>query len=343
MINSNYSVLKVAIFISVLLLSFVTLNMIGFSNLMWLHYAIAAFLVVYFFMLMIIPNALSNVKTAPYFFLTPAMFLFMIFVIIPIIMSFTLSLYESDGSYKEWVGLANYRELMGDYIFHRALINNALWLIFFLLAPVFGLLLALFLNQEIKGIRLAKTLFFFPFVISLVVVGMVYTWFFNPDYGLLFKLIGNFLPSNFEILGDERFATFGIIFAALWPQTAYCLIIYLAGLSALNGEQIEAAKIDGAKGFSMFKHIIFPQLAPATFIAIVVTIIGALRSFDIIAIMTNGGPYNSSQVLSLYVYQKSIDEYLEGYGSAVAVVLFAIMMIFITFFIRHMIKQEQRS
>ena len=160
-----------------------------------------------------------------------------------------------------------------------------------MLAPVFGLALSLFLNQEIRGMRTIKSLFFFPFVINLVVIGLVFSWFYNPDLGLLallFRLVG---LEPIPILADENLATYGIIIAALWPQTAYCLILYLTGLTGISSQLVEAGKIDGAGGLSMFRHIILPQLRPATIVAVTVTVIGSLRSFDLIAIMTAGGPW----------------------------------------------------
>ncbi len=324
------------------LLSLLLIFAVGIQNLAWVHYVIIIFILAYGGGLAFIPKAMYNPKIAPYFFMAPAAFLFILLVILPIILSFRLSFFESDGlGYDQFVGLANYQEMLWDEIVYKALINNFLWLAFFLLAPVFGLSLALFLNQKIKGIKIVKSLFFFPFVISLVVVAMVFTWFYDPNYGLMIKLFGFLLPEGFNVLGNEHLATFGIILAGIWPQTAYCLIIYLAGLTSINSEQIEAARMDGAKGFGMLWNIILPQLSAASFIAIVVTVIGALRSFDLIAIMTDGGPFNSSQVLSLYMYQQAVMNYRAGYGSAIAVVLFLIMSLFIAFFIRHMLKQER--
>jgi multiple sugar transport system permease protein len=121
------------------------------------------------------------------------------------------------------------------------------------------------------------------------------------------------------------------------------MILYLTGLNNLNPEQIEAARMDNARGLACLWHVILPQLAPATFIAMVVTVIGALRSFDLVSIMTAGGPYGSSQVLSYFMYEQALSEYgyRMGYGAAIAVVLFAIMMVFITLFIVRMIMQER--
>ena len=142
--------------------------------------------------------------------------------------------------------------------------------------------------------RIYKSLFFFPFVISQVVVGMVFTWFYDPTNGLLNEILAGFGLNPLLILGDEKLVTYGIIAAGLWPQTAYCMILYLTGLNSINAEIVEAARLDNAKGFNMLWHIILPQLRPATFIAVVVTIIGALRSFDLVSIMTDGGPWGSS-------------------------------------------------
>jgi multiple sugar transport system permease protein len=143
------------------------------------------------------------------------------------------------------------------------------------------------------------------------------------------------------VLGDPRYATLGIVFAALWPQTAYCMILYLTGLTALNAEQIEAARMEGAHGWSMLWHVILPQLRPTTFMAIVVTIIGALRSFDLISVMTGGGPFESSTVLAYYMYDQAIKYYRIGYSAAVAVVLFGIMLVYIVYHLRRMLRTEQ--
>ncbi|TYL22893.1 sugar ABC transporter permease, partial [Streptococcus pyogenes] len=155
--------------------------------------------------------------------------------------------------------------------------------VLYLLAVPVGLGVALFLNQTVTGIRLYKSLFFFPFVISQVVVGLIFTWFYAPNFGLFSKLIEDITGQQIAILGDERFVTFGIIAAGLWPQIAYCMILYLTGLNNINPEQVEAARMDGAKGWSMLWNIVIPQLRPATFIAVVVTVIGALRSFDLVS------------------------------------------------------------
>ena len=181
-------------------------------------------------------------------------------------------------------------------------------------------------------------------MISQVVVGLVFTWFYDPAFGGLNLMLGWVGLGPINVLGDERYVTYGVIIAGLWPQTAYCMILYLTGLNGVNPEQIEAGRLDGAKGWRMLWHVVLPQLRPATFIAFVVTIIGALRSFDLISIMTGGGPYGSSRVLAYYMFEVALSEYgfRMGYGAAIAVVLFLIMLCFIAYFLWSMYRGEKR-
>jgi len=286
----------------------------------------------------------NKLTITPWLFLLPGLLFFSFYVLLPIIQSFNISFYKWDGmGVPEYVGIKNYQKLMTDRAFEISLWNNLKWLILYLLAIPAGLAMALFLNQNVTGIRLYKSLFFFPFVISQVVVGLVFTWFYDPRFGLFNQLLTLLGLEPVSVLGDPATVTYGIIIAGLWPQTAYCMILYLTGLNALDPEQVEAARIDGAKGHRMLWYVILPQLWPATFIAFVVTIIGALRSFDLISIMTRGGPFGQSRVLSYYMYEKALSEYgfRMGYGAAIAVVLFLIMLVFIVGFLVSMYRQEK--
>ncbi|MGV1754139.1 carbohydrate ABC transporter permease [Agrobacterium sp. CG674] len=285
-------------------------------------------------------------KLAPWLFLAPGLLMFVLYVLVPIFESIWISFHDWDGMGEmSWIGFGNYAELLQDDTFYVSLKNNIIWLVLYLLSIPAGLAVALFLNQNVRGIRLYKSLFFFPFVISQVVVGLMFTWFYAPDFGLFSKLLEWLTGQQIAILADENYVTYGIIIAGLWPQTAYCMILYLTGLNNINPEQVEAARMDGAKGFKLLWNIILPQLAPATFIAMVVTVIGSLRSFDLVSVMTAGGPYGSSSVLSYFMYEQALSEYgfRMGYGAAIAVVLFLIMMIFITLFIVRMLSQERNS
>ena len=242
-----------------------------------------------------------------------------------------------------YIGAENYIELLDDEYFIVSLKNNVIWLVLYLLAVPAGLFAALFLNQTVRGIRIYKSIFFFPFVISQVVVGLVFSWFYDPSNGLLNIILEFFGFDPIALLAEEDYVTYGIIAAGSWPQTAYCMILYLTGLNSVDPEQIEAGRIDNARGWRMLWYVILPQLKPATFIAVVVTIIGALRSFDLIDIMTGGGPWGSSRVLAYYMYEKAFSEYgfRMGYGAAIAVVLLLIMMVYIATILYRLYRDEK--
>jgi multiple sugar transport system permease protein len=282
-------------------------------------------------------------RLAPWLFLAPGALMFVVYVIIPIFQSIWISFFDWDGLGEAvWIGTANYVELVDDDSFYVSLKNNVIWLVLYMLALPLGLFIAIFLNQTVTGMRIYKSLFFFPFVISQVVIGLMFSWFYAPNFGLFYLLIEWVTGSGIAILAEPDLVTYGIIAAGLWPQIAYVMILYLTGLNNVAPDQIEAARLDGAKGLKMLWYVVLPQLRPATFIAVVVTVIGALRSFDLVSIMTDGGPFGSSRILSFFMYEQALSEYgyRMGYGAAIAVVLFAIMMIFISSFIWKMWRDE---
>lgn len=283
-----------------------------------------------------------QIAWSPRLLLAPAGLLFAVFVVYPIAASVWLSFFEWDGiGERTWVGGGNYAELLADPVFHTALANNVWWLLLFMLAPVAGLAVALFLNQNVLGIRIVRSLFFFPFVISQVVVGLVFSWFFNAEFGLLNEMLRRLGLPPAVILEDESFATFAVIVAGLWPQTAYCMIIYLAGLATLDLELVEAGRLDGAAGWRLLWHVVVPQLRAATIIAIVVSIVGALRSFDLVMTMTLGGPYDSSTVLAYYMYEQTFLAFRYGYGAAIATVLFVLMSVCVALVLWRMLRLER--
>lgn len=287
-----------------------------------------------------------QISVVPWLFLAPAMAMFAVYVIAPIFESIAISFYDWDGlGTPKYIGLENYRELWSDPDFWVSLKNNVVWFFGYLLCVPLGLGLALLLNQKVMGIRLAKSLFFFPFVISQVVIGLVFSWFYDPTNGLMNQLLSLLGISPVAILSDERLVTYGIVAAGMYPQVAYCMILYLTGLNNLRPDLIEAARLEGAQGWTMLWKIVLPQLRPATFIAVVVTIIGSLRSFDMISIMTQGGPYGQSRVLAYYMYEKALSEYgyRMGYGAAIATVLFLLMLVYIVYVLYRVYRQEQET
>ncbi len=191
----------------------------------------------------------SNQRSlAPWLFLAPGMAMFMIYVIIPIFQSMWLSFYDWDGlGAKTWIGTANYVELFDDEAFTTSLWNNVIWLALFLLAVPIGLLMAIFLNQTVRGIRIYKSLVLLSLRdFSQVVVGLMFAWFYAPNFGLLYQLTEFLSGTGIAVLADETYVNYGIIAAGLWPQIAYVMILYLTGLNNVAPDQIEAARLDGA-------------------------------------------------------------------------------------------------
>ncbi|ARO30736.1 MULTISPECIES: sugar ABC transporter permease [unclassified Rhizobium] len=280
----------------------------------------------------------------PTLLIAPAIALFFTVILLSAVRSVWISFHEWDGfGPMVWIGLGNYVELYNDPQFYVSLKNNLIWLIMFMAAPPIGLSIALLVNQKIAGMRFLKSLFFIPLVLASVTVGVVFTWVYTPEFGLLaliFRAFGAVAPA---VLSDEHFVTFAIVIAALWPQITFCMVLYLAGLNNLSEELIGAGRVDGARGWNMLRHIVLPQLTQVTFIAIAVTVVGALRSFDMISVMTAGGPFGSSSVLAYQMYEQSIFSYRFGYGAAIASVLFVIMAVFIAWYLTHIIRSEERG
>ncbi|WP_183828076.1 carbohydrate ABC transporter permease [Rhizobium sp. BK377] len=280
----------------------------------------------------------------PTLLIAPAIILFFTVILLSAVRSLWISLHDWDGmGPMTWIGFGNYVELYNDPQFYTSLKNNLIWLVMFMAAPPLGLAIALLVNQKIGGMRFLKSLFFIPLVLASVTVGVVFTWVYTPEFGLLalvFKAFGATAPA---MLSDEHFVTFAIVIAALWPQITFCMVLYLAGLNNLSEELIGAGRVDGAKGWNMLWHIVLPQLTQVTFIAIAVTVVGALRSFDMVSVMTRGGPFGSSSVLAYQMFEESIFSYRFGYGAAIASVLFVIMAIFIVWYLSRIIRTEERG
>lgn len=280
----------------------------------------------------------------PTIFILPAIVLFGVVIVASSLQSVWISLHEWDGfGPMQWIGLGNYEELLADPQFYTSLKNNVIWLIIFMLAPPLGLGIALLVNQQIKGMRIVKSLFFVPLVLASVAVGVVFTWVYTPQFGLLALVFNAFGATAPALLSDENLVTFAVVFAALWPQIAFCMVLYLAGLNSLSEDLIGAGRVDGARGWNMLRHVVLPQLTQVSFIAIAITAIGALRSFDMISVMTQGGPFGSSSVLAYQMYEQSIFSYRFGYGAAIATILFLIMLVFIVWYLSRIMRAEDRS
>ncbi|MBY5763457.1 sugar ABC transporter permease [Rhizobium leguminosarum] len=280
----------------------------------------------------------------PTLLIAPAIVLFFTVILLSALRSLWISLHDWDGfGPMVWIGFGNYVELYNDPQFYVSLKNNLIWLVMFMTAPPLGLAIALLVNQKIRGMRFLKSLFFIPLVLASVTVGVVFTWVYTPEFGLLALIFRAFGATAPAVLSDEHFVTFAIVIPALWPQVTFCMVLYLAGLNNLSEELIGAGRVDGARGWNMLRHIVLPQLTQVTFIAIAVTVVGALRSFDMVSVMTNGGPFGSSSVLAYQMFEQSIFSYRFGYGAAIASVLFVIMAVFIVWYLSRIIHTEERG
>ena len=280
----------------------------------------------------------------PALFLSPGAVLFAVVILAASVESVWISFFDWDGlGPKEWVGAQNYVELWSDPQFWVSLKNNLIWLAAFLMAPPLGLALALLVNQKLRGMRFMKSMFFMPLVLSTVTVGVVFGWVYDPTFGLLSLASQALGFGPVSILSSENLVTFAVVIAALWPQVAFCMVLFLAGLNNVSEDQIGAGRVDGAKGWPMLRHVVLPQLSQVGFIALAVSVIGALRSFDMVAVMTSGGPYGSSTVLAYQMYEQAIFSYRFGYGAAIATVLFAVMLVFIVWYVRGILRADEQG
>jgi ABC-type sugar transport system permease subunit len=282
-------------------------------------------------------------RLTPYLFLALPVTLYCIWVIGPMFYSVWMSFTNADGiSQQDFIGLDNYQRLIKDDIFWTSFFNNVRWLVAFITIPIAaGLGLALILNNDLPGTRFFKAGFFSPMVVSSVVIGLVWSWMYQP-YGLINELLTKLgrdgMPIGF--LADPDIVTWAIIGAALWRQVGYVMLLYLAGLKNVDKTLVEAARVDGASSFRSFKDIVLPMLQPVTVIIVVISIIDALRSFDLVNIMTRGGPYNQSNVLAQFMYIEAFNNYNMGYGAAIATVLALISIVFIFIYLRRMLRDE---
>src|SRR5215469_2938878 len=284
-------------------------------------------------------------RRLPWAFLAPALVIYSVVVVYPMVYSSYLSLSRWDGiaPTKVFVGLDNYGILLTQNdVFWIALKNNAIWLVAALLLPTsIGLGLAILLNSKFRGSHIFRSIFYFPAVLSLAVVGLIWTWIYHPDLGLLNQMLSalglKVLTRNW--LADPNIALYPVIIAATWSAVGLPMLLFLAGLQTIPEEMHEAAKVEGANRVQVFVYITFPLLRETTLIVLAITAINALKAYDIIYAMTNGGPANKTQLLSTWMYFLTYNYNQVGLGTAIAVVLFSLTLIFAIPYIRFMTRK----
>ncbi len=268
----------------------------------------------------------------PHYFTYPAILIFSVFFVVPILAGFILSF--TDWNINRlfepvFVGLANFEHLLGDEYFMLALKNTFLFgVITTVLIVAFGLALALALKKLVFGKSFFRTLYYLPAVLSLIVVGIMFTSVFRMNNGILNKLLIAIGLENLAIdwLGNPATALYSVMAVHIWKWSGFAMAIFLAGLHGIPEEYYEAARIDGAGLLSQFKNITFPLLAPAFTVVVTLNTIGGLKVFEQIYVMTGGGPGNTTQVLGTYIY-KGFSMGMLGRSTAMGLILFFIVSI----------------
>lgn len=284
-------------------------------------------------------------KMTPYLFLIIPLIIYLVWVIGPMFYTFYLSVTDWDGlSTPELLSplFKNYQDLFDDPTFEMSLKNNLKWVAAFLTVPVLvGLTLAMILNREIPAANYFKAGFYSPMVLSLVVCGLIWSWLYHPHDGLInsvLRLVG--LGSwTRGWLAKEHLVMWAIIVTAVWRQVGYVMVLYLAGLQSIDPSLVDASKVDGCNNWQTFRNVIFPLLKPVTVTVLVISVIDSLRAFDLVSVMTRGGPYNSSSVLANFMWVE-MGNYKYGYSAAIAVVLFLISLVFIFIYLWRVMKTE---
>jgi len=281
-------------------------------------------------------KVLNNQEFAGYLFILPALTGTLIFIIIPIFCSFGLSFTKWDLLNDiQFAGLSNYKDVFTEPVLIKILINTFVYAIS---TTIFGviipLVLAYIINSKIRGSEFFKTAYFLPFVTPMVVIGIIWEWIFDPNIGIL----NNFLHLHINWLYDTHFAMPALIIVSIWKLIGYNMVIFLSGLSTMNNELLEASKIDGANAFETFRYISIPLLSPTIFFVVIITAISSFQVFDLIYVMTQGGPLDSTNVLVYSIYKNAFEYFNVGKASALAYVLFAIILV-LTMFQWHIRKK----
>lgn len=270
------------------------------------------------------------------YFVLPAIIGTFIFIIIPILCSFILSFTEWDLLNEiKFVGIENYKAIFTEPLFKQILINTLVFAIsttFF--AVIIPLIIASVLNSKLKGSEWFKTIYFIPFITPAVVIAIVWSWIFDPNCGC----INSLFKTNLEWLFDTHLAMPVLIFVSVWKLIGYNIILFLTGFATIPSNLYEAAKIDGANFTDSFFNITIPLLKPTTLFVTIVTTISSFQVFDLIYVMTEGGPNNSTSVIVYSIYKYAFEYFDIGKSCALAYILFAI--IFIPAIIQYKLKNK---
>ena len=259
----------------------------------------------------------------------PALFLILCLIYIPIVLTGYYGLMEWDGiGKKTFIGLENYMELMKDKMFWSSTYHSILLAVFSAFSLVIYLTISLILASKIKGAGLLRKIYLIPMLLSSVAIAQLWLKIFDPSNGMLNKLLEIFGVENTPIwLADPNLVLYSIFIPIVWQYAGFYIIIYYAALKGVPDEIMEAAKIDGATPFQIARKIKLPLISPVIKVTIVLAIVGSLKYFDLIYVMTGGGPNGASEVIASYMYKEAFKTYNFGYGSAIGFALLVLCLV----------------
>lgn len=272
-------------------------------------------------------------------FLSPTLLVFGAFILFPVIFSFYLSFHQWNmfSTDTKFVGVDNYIRLFQNEEFWDVLKNTAIYTFGTIpLNMIFSLMVAYILNKKIIGKKLLRTLFFAPVIISPVAAAVVWRWLYDPNFGIFNYFIGLFGINPINWLNEPTAAMAALIIMGVWKTFGYNMVLFSAGLSGIPDNYYEAAQIDGAGWWAKFWHITLPMLAPTTFFIMIMSIISSFQVFDIVYVLTSGGPLGSTKVLVFYVYEYAFKFFEMGYASAMSYFLFLILFILTLLQVKYM-------
>jgi multiple sugar transport system permease protein len=274
-------------------------------------------------------RVIGSDHVAGWAFASPAVLLIMLFGIVPIVWSALISFQHTNLlSPPEWVGLDNYRALPKDPLFRDSLVHSAIYTVLFVpLAVAGGLLAAVALNRRVRGIRWYRTAVFVPVVVSTIATVIIFLWVFDPHFGLANWILGKFGLGPFGFFESPNGALYSIVGMTVWGWIGFDVIVYLAALQGIPAELVEAAEIDGAGTWGIFRNVTLPLLGPVTLFLVVWSTINALQLFDEVYLATNGGPGTASYVPVFYLFRLAFQQGVAGYAAAIAYVLFAVILV----------------
>jgi multiple sugar transport system permease protein len=273
---------------------------------------------------------MHRTRLAPYLFIAPNLLLFSVFVFFPLLYAAYISVHQwSLIDTPEFVAAKNYTRLLSDGQFWQSLQNTLVYSIATVPTSLFlGLMLAIGLNRQLAARSLLRSLYFLPVVVSSVATAVIAAWLFNDNYGVINAMLKNVGIGPVAWLSTPQWALPSIILTTLWVRIGFCMVVYLAALQSISPSYYEAARMDGASRLQQFRFVTWPLLRPTTFLLLILNVIYSFQVFDLIVVMTGGGPGFSTTMIVQYIYQAAFASGEMGYASAMGMVLFVLILLF---------------